>query len=223
MHIIVLPLVLLLTTFMLQGGTIIVSGKALVIDGDTIDINDNRIRLHGIDAPESGQLCNNKIGKPYNCGQVATLRLSALIGSNEVWCDVKDKDRYDRLVAVCFARQRNLNEQLVYEGLALAYRKYSKDFVDAEIRAKQDALGFWGGEFIAPWKWRRGERLTTAENSEVDPNNCVIKGNISNNGKIYHTPESPWYGRTKIDESKGERWFCSVVEAELDGWRAVNK
>ena len=100
-------------------------GKAKVIDGDTISVGRNRVRLHGIDAPESGQTCDNANGLSYKCGQVATDRLSALIGANEVQCEVKDKDRYGRLVAVCFSKQINLNEQLVFEGLVGQITEFS--------------------------------------------------------------------------------------------------
>ena len=49
---------------------------------------------------------------------------------------------------------------------------------------------------------------------------CRIKGNISQSGRIYHVPGSPSYDQTKIDESKGERWFCTEAEARAAGWRA---
>ena len=223
MRILIFPLFLFLSAITLEADTMTLDGKAKVVDGDTISVGGNSIRLHGIDAPESGQTCDNAIGLSYKCGQVATDRLSALIGANEVRCEVKDKDRYGRLVAVCFSKQINLNEQLVFEGLVLAYQKYSEDFVNAENIAKQNAAGLWGGKFVEPWDWRRGERHKTDQDSSVDRKVCRIKGNISNNGKIYHTPESPWYGRTKINTSKGERWFCSIEEAEAEGWRAIRK
>ena len=223
MRILIFTLFLFLSPITLEAGAMMVDGKAKVVDGDTIAVGENRIRLHGIDAPESGQSCDNAIGLSYKCGQAATDRLSAIIGANEVRCDVKNEDRYGRLVAVCFSNKINLNEQLVFEGLVLAYQKYSADFVNAENIAKQNAAGLWGGKFVEPWEWRRGERLKTEQNSSVDPKACRIKGNISTNGKIYHTPESPWYGRTKINTSKGERWFCSIEEAEAEGWRAIRQ
>ncbi len=106
---------------------------------------------------------------------------------------------------------------MVSEGLALAYRKSSKDYVAAEDAAKTAGRGLWRGKFIAPWEWRRGKRL--ASKSANDNRPCRIKGNIGKSGvHIYHMPGGTYYSRTKISEGKGERWFCTEVEARA-GWR----
>ena len=196
----------------------IMKGRVSVIDGDTIEMRGKRIRLHGIDAPEREQSCKNSNGKFYNCGKLAAQRLSAIIGWNTVTCRVKDTDRYGRAVAVCDINQRDINKQLVEEGLALAYQQYSKDYVSAEKIAREAKRGLWQGDFVRPWDWRKGKRL--ANTSATNSNECNIKGNISSSGKIYHTPKSKWYGKTKIDTSKGERWFCTEAEARAAGWRA---
>ena len=104
------------------------------------------------------------------------------------------------------------------EGLALAYRQYSKDYVLAEKTARNAKKGLWQGDFIKPWDWRKGKRLVA--NSSTNTNKCKIKGNISSSGKIYHTPKSKWYNKTKINTGKGERWFCTEAEARAAGWRA---
>lgn len=200
------------------GGLI---GIASVIDGDTIEIDGERIRLHGIDAPESKQQCINAQKSAYGCGQLATQRLKGLVNGQITNCNVLDKDRYGRHVAVCFTNSLNINEQLVAEGLALAYKKYSSDYSSAESRARKDRIGLWQGDFIEPWDWRRGERLIGQ--NYLQNNDCFIKGNISSSGKIYHTPSSKWYEKTKIDKKKGERWFCTEAEALAAGWRAANQ
>jgi endonuclease YncB( thermonuclease family) len=195
-----------------------ISGKPIVVDGDTIEILGQRIRLHGIDAPESDQFCKDKKGKSYGCGDAATRRLSKIIGWNSATCKVKDKDRYGRLVAVCSVKELDLNRQLVKEGLALAYLQYSHDYVGAEKEARKNNVGLWQGEFVKPWGWRKGKRLATDKPASSE--NCLIKGNIGSSGKIYHIPGSKWYDNTKINEVKGERWFCSEAEAKAAGWRA---
>ena len=194
-----------------------VSGRVTVVDGDTIEIHGKRIRLHGIDAPESGQSCLNEDGNAYRCGQISANQMAAYVSGKTVTCHLKDNDRYGRLVAACFVNGQDINERLVSEGWALAYTQYSTDYIGAEKAAKRDNLGVWRGQFVEPWKWRKGARLVSSKQDKSD--GCTIKGNISSSGKIYHTPESPWYARTKINTQKGERWFCSEEEAKAAGWR----
>ena len=125
-------------------------------------------------------------------------------------------DRYGRIVAVCSIDGNDLNALMVDNGMALAYRSYSTDYVDNEAAAKLSSKGMWGSKFIEPWKWRTGTRLTT----RVSAGECNIKGNISSKGeKIYHVPGARYYVNTIISENKGERWFCSEQEARQAGWR----
>ena len=195
-------------------------GRVSVIDGDTLEMHGKRIRLHGIDAPESGQTCKYESGKSYRCGQLAATQMSKYTKHKIIRCNVQDTDRYGRFVAVCFADGQDINEQIVRNGFALAYRRYSRDYIAAESEAKSDKAGMWKGAFIKPWDWRKGERLI--QNKE-QKGKCLIKGNISSSGKIYHTPSSPWYDRTKINTAKGERWFCTEAEAKAAGWRAPKR
>ena len=122
-------------------------------------------------------------------------------------------------MAVCFKGQEDLNGWLVSEGLAVAYLRYSHDYVSHETQAKSMSAGLWAGEFVMPWDWRRGKRLAS-EQAPVSPSGCLVKGNISSKGsRIYHVPGGRWYDRTQIDEAKGERLFCSEDEAIAAGWR----
>ena len=140
-------------------------GKSRVIDGDTIEIAGERIRLHGIDAPEAKQTCAAG-GKVWTCGREATAALTAKIGRNEVTCRGQVRDRYRRLIAVCYITYRrpnlfiqlDLNAFMVRKGWALAYRRYSNDYVDEEAEAKAERAGMWLGEFLAPWDWRRKKK-----------------------------------------------------------------
>lgn len=197
-----------------------IAGRASVIDGDTLDIHGIRIRLHGIDAPEAGQLCLADVEK-WRCGQGAALALSDKIGSAAVGCEERDVDRYGRIVAVCYAQGADLNAWMVASGWALAYRQYSRDYVQQEETAAVAMHGIWQGVFVPPWEWRRGKRLATEEvaNAGGLPA-CDIKGNVSSSGeRIYHVPGGEHYSRTKIRPSRGERWFCSEAEAQAAGWR----
>ena len=99
----------------------------------------------------------------------------------------------------------------------VTYRRYSTTYVPHEDGARVARAGMWQGSFVPPWDWRRGQRL---EATASEPNDCPIKGNVSSKGeRIYHVPGGRYYDRTRIDPSKGERWFCSEAEAQGAGWR----
>lgn len=134
----------------------IVAGRASVIDGDTLEIHGSRIRLHGIDAPESRQPCQRD-GTAWRCGSEAARALDAMIADRPVSCEVRDVDRYNRLVAICRQGDRDLNAAMVRAGMAMAYRRYSKDYVGDEEAARAAAEGIWAGTFTPPWDWRRGK------------------------------------------------------------------
>ncbi len=133
------------------------TGPASVIDGDTIEIHGTRIRLHGIDAPESRQFCHID-GKRWRCGQRAALALADKIGRRPVACVGRDRDRYGRVLAVCLVGAEDLNGWLVANGWALAYRRYSTVYVPHENAARLANAGMWQGAFVPPWDWRRGKR-----------------------------------------------------------------
>ena len=199
-----------------------ITGTATVIDGDTIDIDGTRIRLHGIDAPESRQTCV-AAGDVWRCGHQATLALADFIGGSPVRCRKLDMDRYGRIVAACSVRGDDVEAWMVLSGWALAYRQYSPDYVGEEQAAQAARVGVWRGEFVPPWDWRKGVRLqaATVTDSAVG---CAIKGNISSKGeRIYHVPGGQYYERTKINTVKGERWFCTEVEAVAAGWRKAKR
>ena len=129
------------------------SGPARVVDGDTIELEGERIRLHGIDAPEGRQSCSVD-GTEYPCGNMATAHLVNLTLGKHIECDGQERDRYKRLVAVCYANGVDLNGALVRAGWAVAYRRYSTDYVDEEAEARSEGIGMWRGEFDMPWEWR---------------------------------------------------------------------
>lgn len=189
-----------------------VGAQTRVVDGDTFDLDGLQIRINGIDAPEFGQRCGD-----WDCGQEALDRLDALISEGDVSCVPLDQDRYGRMIARCSTGDQDIGAVLVEEGLAWAFTRYSADYVETEAIARQAHVGVWQGDYEAPWDYRARK---WAEAAQAAPEGCPIKGNISSGGKIYHPPWSPWYGKTRINTSKGERWFCSEDEAIAAGWRA---
>ena len=129
-------------------------GQVSVIDGDTLELHGRRIRLHGIDAPESGQACQRASGGAWRCGQEAALALAREIGHAPVRCEGRSLDRYGRFIAVCFKGRQDLGRWMVAQGFAVAYRRYALDYVVEEDRAHRNHQGLWAGNFEMPWDWR---------------------------------------------------------------------
>lgn len=143
-----------------------IAGRATVIDGDTIEIHGQRIRLWGIDAPEGRQICT-RAGQSYRCGQEAANALDAFItayGGTVSCTPVGRPDRYRRIVARCtinvhaFAgpdEDRDIAVELVSQGWALDYPRYSTGtYAIAQGEAAERKAGLWAGEFEQPWEWR---------------------------------------------------------------------
>ena len=191
-------------------------GRAEVIDGDTLSIGHQRIRLEGIDAPETSQTCPGRWFGTWACGKAATRALADLVEGHEVVCRSAGNDKYGRMLGQCEAAGRDINAEMVRSGYAWAFVKYSSTYVGQEAEARRMKLGIWQADAEPAWAFRE-KRWQSAE-SET-PAGCAIKGNITNRGRIYHMPWSPWYAKVKIDASHGERWFCSESEALAAGWR----
>ncbi|RQP08077.1 MAG: thermonuclease family protein [Paracoccus sp. BP8] len=197
----------------------LIVGRAAVVDGDTLKIGPVAIRIHGIDAPEQGQQCSKSGGRKWNCGEVATEAMAEMVRDQVVECVPLDIDAYRRIVARCHAAGMDLGGEIVGRGLAWAYLRYSDDYADAERMARAAGRGVWQSESLPAWEYRADRWARAAAEA---PEGCPIKGNISNKGeRIYHTPWSPAYAKTRIDESRGERWFCDEAEAIAAGWRAT--
>ena len=185
----------------------IISGKANIVDGDTLIIGTTRIRLEGIDAPESDQICLNGAVHRWTCGIEARNRLVGHIGARSVECSPRGLDAYGRTLAVCRADGEDLNKWMVSQGWALAYVKYSNVYVPDQEDARSERRGLWSGAFVAPWDWRHRDKKTvvlgaysvpvTAQALLLAPDSaaqspssdCVIKGNINRRGeRIYFRP-----------------------------------
>ena len=147
--------IIILFILSFNAATSEISGVPSIIDGDTVKILNKRIRFFGIDTPEKKQFCV-KNSKKYKCGQEATNALKKKIDGKLVICKVQDKlDRYKRYIGVCFLGDVDLNKWMVRNGYAVAYRRYSKDYIEDENYAKKNKIGLWSSNFIQPEKWRK--------------------------------------------------------------------
>ena len=138
-------------------------GEAEVIDGDTIIINDIRIRFTGSDAPESyffgkTQKCLDGKGREWECGNAATQKLKDLINNQTVRCTDEGQDRYGRTLGICYVGAMDLQAEMVKSGMAVAYLRYSDRYEKEQNYAKKVKAGMWAGEFKQPEVWRRENR-----------------------------------------------------------------
>lgn len=225
----------------------VLDGAARAVDGDTLDLTTTagetvRIRLQAIDAAEGGQRCNLRWIGTWDCGRAATIALEQLISGQRVNCRTEGLDRHGRVLAVCHAGGRDVNAELVRAGLAWAYIHYSDRYLAEEHEARAARVGVWQGNTQAPWEWRAAQRSAVARANipaapahtlplfgaraapaGTAPTGCDIKGNVTANGRIYHTRGSPWYERIHMGLGGGRRWFCTEAEAREAGWRAAGE
>lgn len=126
-----------------------VSGRGRSIDGDSLWVGSNEVRLKGIDAPEGRQTCQRN-GAAWRCGDAARDALQSMIGRDGVTCSVSERDKYGRLLAACRVGDRNLNAGMVAAGMAIAYGSYWREESDAKAARR----GIWESEFQMPRQWR---------------------------------------------------------------------
>ena len=212
-------------------------GIPRVVDGDTVSVAGVTIRLDGIDAPETDQVCLDAQAARWTCGIEARNQLSQHIGSRSIHCRPNGVDMYHRVLATCRLDDEDLNSWMVSRGWALAFVRYSKTYVADEVSARNAHLGMWSGAFVAPWDWRSRNRQTvilgalsvpvTAQSQLLAPASasgapspeCIIKGNVNRKGeRIYHRPGGASYAAVNMN-APGKRWFCTEDEAQAAGWR----
>ncbi len=215
---------LALTPFAFGVGAVVpasdFSGEIRFIDGDTLDVGQTRVRLHAVDAPETGQMCETRQGTDWACGGWISKAVADRYDGAVAECDVMDTDRYGRTVARCRALGDDIGAWLVNEGLAFAYVQYGSDYIAAERIAAAADRGLHAVQVQTPSQYRKS-RIKGRTPTDA---NCAIKGNINASGtRIYHMPGQTFYERTGINTRKGERWFCSAAAAQAAGWRASRR
>lgn len=215
-----------------------VQAVPLIVDADTIYAGRTKIRLSGIDAPEMDQVCIDAAGKDWNCGVEAKGRLQAFSHDRPWVCELTGTDIYGRHLGSCTVGGEDVSGWLVRNGWALAFRRYSTEYVADEDVAREQRQGLWSGAFIAPWDWRHRSadtlilgaaavpvqaqsRLLSSAAVALPPDSaCIIKGNLKGAGEcIYHMPGGRFYDRLDMQRSPSRRWFCSEAEAQAAGCR----
>lgn len=222
-----------------QGMAADLAGIPRIVDGDTVEISGTKIRLNGIDAPETDQLCLDAKGGKWACGVASRDALVARSAGRPWACTVSGQDRYGRSLATCSVGGEDVERWMVRSGWALSFVRYSHTYDADEAAARGAKSGLWAGSFIAPWDWRARNKQTVVLGSASVPANaqtillgaasaseapdpaCTIKGNVSRSGEcIFHVPGGRFYAKVNMDLSKGKRWFCTTAEAEAAGCRA---
>ena len=126
-----------------------------IIDGDTLEMQGERVRILDIDAPETHQTCKRSDGVVVPCGQLAADALVGLTGSRSVTCDLFERDRYGRWLARCSVNGDDVANWLALNGLAVPYRSCACVAVRGlSLYAQWNERGIWATDFRPPWEWR---------------------------------------------------------------------
>src|SRR5262245_24076617 len=149
-----------------------IRGVPRIADGDTVQIGTTKIRLEGIDSPETDQLCLDREGKRWTCGIEARDRLVQKAGGKPWRCRTNSVDPYGRALATCEVEGTNINRWIVRAGWALSFVRYSHEYDSDEEAARQVKAGLWSGAFIAPWEWRDRNKNTVIFGAVTVPKNA---------------------------------------------------
>ncbi len=178
-RLVIIALILSIITAASSNNESSIKGDIRIIDGDTIVLNNEKIRLQGIDAPETKQYCKAEDKKTkIPCGKIATEKLKEIIDNNKVTCNIKGTDRYSRKLGYCYAGDININKEMVRRGYAVAYIQYDKSFAQDESVAKKEKLGFWNGTFERPQDWRKKSKQSRKKKNTKSQNYLKNVGGI---------------------------------------------
>lgn len=142
------------------------SGMPLVIDGGTIVIDGQRLRLAGLDAPDNAQICQGPDSIAYDCGVEARRALAVIIAGRETRCSGDRRDRYRRPLVTCQVGEIDVGRELVRLGWAVVLP--SSDYVAEEADARTEGRGLWQGPFQRPDEWRRARAMLPSGASQKE-------------------------------------------------------
>ncbi|TVP72036.1 MAG: thermonuclease family protein [Rhodobacteraceae bacterium] len=220
---------LIFWAFPLLAVPVEITGTARVIDGDTLEVSGQRIRLGGIDAPEMSETCVDARGKRWDCGVWATEATRAILAQRTVRCVDLGERSYQRVVGRCYLDGRDLAVTLIEAGAARPCLRFARaqGSEAAYLAAERVAIAAEAGVYRGPLNPAAGfcnidqparDRVQVSD----APGGCVIKGNVSANGRIYHMPGQRDYDRVTMRNPE-TRWFCSEAEARAAGWRRAQR
>lgn len=156
-----------------------VSGKAVVIDGDSIRVDGHLVRLHGIDAPEIEQHCYSG-NLLFACGEESASYLADMIYDQHVSCQINEVDDYNRFLGSCKWKEKNVAEIMVLAGQALAWPHHSDLYVSTERLAQSKKIGIWATDFARPHEWR----LAVERKKAQEKRRSAIKANPQGGRKV---------------------------------------
>jgi endonuclease YncB( thermonuclease family) len=199
------------------------TGESLtIVDGDTLQVGGEVIQLYGIDAPELGQMCDRD-GELQPCGVEAALALRKMITLSASsfhclpWGDGADRSEAPP-VRVCEVGHEDVGLVMLHGGYSVALPGSFPGYIEAQEVARQAGLGVWHSDFVMPWQWRQDQAAN--DRAGASTRSCNVKGVFDDRGeRIYYVPTDDGYDGIVVDQSRGDRMFCSDDEARLTGWR----
>lgn len=198
----------------------LVSGRAVVLSGDTIRVGNRRIRLSGIEAPAHGQRCARANGHSWRCDTAAKAALAKLVRRRTVSCEIGSGGEARSATGRCTVDGADIAEKLVAAGAVFAQAGFWAPYTGTESDARAAARGLWTGKAQRPAEYRAAR---WQEAQQAAPSGCPIKGQISGRDRVYLLPWTDGYERAVVREARGGRWFCSEEEAREAGWRPAQR